>query len=87
MDYLADDERLDSYYNDTCCETCDDVEGTIATCRRAVKILFKQLYLNETVDLEAINSSMEDLVSFLDVIDQWPKDENGKYIQLNIKQK
>ena len=76
------------YYPDAPeCEQCQDVEITLRECKKSVSVLFKQLYSEDELNSDVIDACMNNLVSYLDAIDQWPKDKNGQYISLNVKRK
>lgn len=66
------------------CDECQKRQSTLDECRVVAKALFHELYISETPDLECVDECMNQLVSYLNAIDVWPKDANNEYIKLKF---
>lgn len=63
------------------CMFCDDKQEIIDTCKFAAQELFTQLYLSESANVEMVDWCMNELVSYLNAVDEWPKDSSGNYLK------
>ncbi len=67
------------------CEECERKEIYWEECRTAAKILFWELYMTDNPREQTIDWCMGELISYLDAIEEWPKDQNNNYISLKLR--